>query len=99
MLTPIRVIRSNKLLAFNGIGFFRVPGQVAALKSRNLGVRNASTSPRLWLPKITTVSTKNRVVPVRTSTILSIFYNKGLDSSKYINLGIIDLKCNHHLRQ
>ncbi|KAJ8985613.1 hypothetical protein NQ317_015106 [Molorchus minor] len=40
----------RKLLSFNGVGFFRVPGQVAALRPTLL-TRSASATPRLWLPQ------------------------------------------------
>ncbi|CAH0553248.1 unnamed protein product [Brassicogethes aeneus] len=49
MLGP-KVVRPAGLLSFNGVGFFKIPGQVAALRPT---ARSASTSPGLWLPKTT----------------------------------------------
>ncbi|XP_048524006.1 delta-1-pyrroline-5-carboxylate synthase isoform X1 [Dendroctonus ponderosae] len=38
---------------FNGVGFFKIPGQLAALRPVLLAnCRQASTSPRLWIPSL-----------------------------------------------
>lgn len=42
---------------FNGRGFFKLPGQLAALRPVLLNnCRQASTSPRLWVPSLTQAS-------------------------------------------
>lgn len=51
------VIRPSRCLAFNGVGLFKIPGQVAALRPAVIaGTRKASTSSGLWLPHLTGVS-------------------------------------------
>lgn len=52
-----KIARPSRYLAFNGVGFFRIPGQVAALRPTVIGrTRAASTSSGLWLPHLTQVS-------------------------------------------
>lgn len=55
MLGP-KLVRHGRLLSYNGVGYFRIPGQVAALRPAVMPVRLASTTPGLWLPKMTQVS-------------------------------------------
>lgn len=56
MLVP-RIIKRSQLLAFNGIGFYKIPGQVAALHPIIVqNARAASTTSGLWLPKLSHVS-------------------------------------------
>lgn len=41
---------------FNGVGFFKIPGQLAALRPVLVeNCRQASTSPRLWIPSLSQV--------------------------------------------
>ena len=51
-------VGSGKILANNGYGVYRMPGQIAALRPANFSAqqRQASTTPKLWLPKTTQVS-------------------------------------------
>lgn len=48
-----KIARHGRLLSYNGFGFFKLPGQIAAL--RPTVIRNASTTSGLWLPKNTQV--------------------------------------------
>ncbi|KAK9702624.1 Aldehyde dehydrogenase family [Popillia japonica] len=46
-----QLARPSRYLAFNGVGIFKVPGQLAALRPTVLeGTRAASTTNGLWLP-------------------------------------------------
>lgn len=56
MIAP-RLIKRSHLMAYNGVGFFKIPGQVAALRPIIIqNARAASTTSGLWLPKLTEVS-------------------------------------------
>lgn len=54
-----KIVSRGRVLAFNGVGFFKVPGQVAALRPKAAllpSARQASTTPGLWLPKLSQVN-------------------------------------------
>lgn len=52
-----KVVKHSRLLAYNGVGFFKLPGQMIALRPAIvLSTRNASTTNRLWLPRLSQVS-------------------------------------------
>lgn len=52
-----KVIKHSRLLAYNGVGFFKLPGQMVALRPAVvLSTRKASTTSRLWLPRLSEVS-------------------------------------------
>jgi delta-1-pyrroline-5-carboxylate synthetase len=56
------LIKSGRLAAFNGVGFFKLPGQIAAIRPDALApVRTAATTPGLWLPKLTQTNQEKRV--------------------------------------
>jgi delta-1-pyrroline-5-carboxylate synthetase len=56
------LIKSGRLAAFNGVGFFKLPGQIAAMRPDALApVRTAATTPGLWLPKLTQTNQEKRV--------------------------------------
>lgn len=59
--------RQGRLLAYNGIGYFRLPGQMAALRPALLHNRCASTSSGLWLPKLHSVSIINTTTTTTTT--------------------------------
>lgn len=59
MLVP-KLINRSQLIAFNGVGFFKIPGQVAALHPVIVNnVKAASTSSGLWSPKLGQVCKQN----------------------------------------
>lgn len=61
---------------FNGRGFFKIPGQLAALRPVLLNnCRQASTSPRLWVPSLTQVSFLILFYITLTYTILVYLHN------------------------
>lgn len=57
-----KVLCNGRLLAFNGVGFFKLPRQLPALRPVTYKyVRNASTTNGLWLPKTTQVSVLTKI--------------------------------------
>lgn len=62
------------MLSYNGFGFFKLPGQIAAL--RPTVIRNASTTSGLWLPKNTQVNLEKRTLQQFTDKKQSTFTDR-----------------------
>ncbi|XP_066145413.1 delta-1-pyrroline-5-carboxylate synthase [Euwallacea fornicatus] len=57
---------------FNGVGFYKIPGQLAALRPLVLDhCRYASTSPRLWVPSLTGPNFGNKPIAERRENTFS----------------------------
>ncbi|XP_019865690.1 delta-1-pyrroline-5-carboxylate synthase [Aethina tumida] len=67
MLGP-KLVRHGRLLSYNGVGYFRIPSQVAALRPAVMPVRLASTTPGLWLPKMTQANFEKKSLQDRKTT-------------------------------
>lgn len=66
---------------FNGVGFFKIPGQLAALRPVLVeNCRQASTSPRLWIPSLSQVRFNSKLIIVKlvayNQLILVLISNK-----------------------
>ncbi|KRT80713.1 hypothetical protein AMK59_6148 [Oryctes borbonicus] len=58
-----QIARPSRYLAFNGVGIFKIPGQVAALRPAVIaGTRAASTTNGLWLPHLTPENYEKRAL-------------------------------------